>query len=213
MAFACWQWFGARKIVKKMAEREFGSSYLHSCQVYLKNTVDNRKWTTVEGHFLQMGGIIVRVGPKGPCKFWGVQEMLENEAILDRLKSLRRTVITKEGIQDRSKASGLRKAIVLVQTAWFTIACIAREVQGLAFTELEIVTLAYTVLNGMILLFWWNKPLDVECPVIIEIPPQEPVASKSEGGSTTPKKGLWGFANSTSTFPCFFPEPSNDHID
>jgi hypothetical protein len=74
-------------------------------------------------------------------------------------------------IKDRSKSDALSKTIVVVQTAWFAAQCIARAVQGLAITELEIVTLAYTVLNGVMCFFWWSKPLDVQCPVRIELTP------------------------------------------
>jgi hypothetical protein len=72
-----------------------------------------------------------------------------------------------EEIQDRSKSDALSKTIVLFQTTWFTFQCIARAVQGLALTELENVTLAYTALNGVMCFFWWKKPLDVQCPVMI----------------------------------------------
>jgi hypothetical protein len=55
--------------------------------------------------------------------------------------------------------------IVLVQTLWFMIQCIARGVQHLPLTELEVITLAYTMLNLFIYVFWWNKPQNVGCPI------------------------------------------------
>jgi hypothetical protein len=86
----------------------------------------------------------------------------------DKLRTLH-SFVTKQEIQDRSKSDGLAKLVVLVQTAWFTGQCLARVVQKLAITELEIVTLAYTALNGVIYFFWWNKPLDVRFPLVIEV--------------------------------------------
>lgn len=70
-------------------------------------------------------------------------------------------VITEEEIQDRSKSDGLTKAIAIFQTTWFVTQCIARYVQGLAITELEIITLAFATLNGLMYFFWWDKPLAV----------------------------------------------------
>jgi len=52
------------------------------------------------------------------------------------------TMPTTEEIGDKGKSDGLAKAIVIVQTLWFVLQCIARGVRGLPITELEIVTLA-----------------------------------------------------------------------
>jgi hypothetical protein len=65
----------------------------------------------------------------------------------------------------------------------------------LAVTELEIVTLAYAALNGVMCFFWWKKPLDVQCPVLIElngtrvwreIPFELGSQDPNSGSSTTP---------------------------
>jgi hypothetical protein len=72
---------------------------------------------------------------------------------------------TETEIKDRSKSDGLTKLIVLVQTLWFVIQCIARGKQRLPLTELEVVTLAYTMLNFFIYIFWWDKPQNVGCPI------------------------------------------------
>ncbi|KIM28286.1 hypothetical protein M408DRAFT_23986 [Serendipita vermifera MAFF 305830] len=68
-------------------------------------------------------------------------------------------------LKDRGKSDALTKLIVLVQTLWFVVQCIARGVQHLPLTELEVVTLAYTMLNFFIYVFWWDKPRNVECPI------------------------------------------------
>lgn len=70
--------------------------------------------------------------------------------------------LTKEDIEDKSKSDALAKGLVILQTLWFIIQCIARHIQGLAITELEIVTLAFCSLNGAMYFFWWHKPLDVQ---------------------------------------------------
>ena len=47
-------------------------------------------------------------------------------------------------------------------TGWFVIQCIARGVQGLPITELELITGAFAVLNIVIYPLWWEKPLNVQ---------------------------------------------------
>ena len=95
--------------------------------------------------------------------------------------------IVKEEIQDKSKSDGLAKLVVLVQTAWFTGQCLARAIQKLAITELEVVALAYTALNGVMYFFWWHKPLDVQFPVVIDVHlPPEPEGSVVEGAVLQP---------------------------
>jgi hypothetical protein len=68
-------------------------------------------------------------------------------------------------LKDKGNADVLAKVIALIQTMWFVAQCIARGVQHLPLTEIEVVTLAYTTVNVFIYYFWWDKPKDVECPV------------------------------------------------
>ena len=72
---------------------------------------------------------------------------------------------TKTEIQDRGKSDWLAKSLVLLQTSWFIMQCIARARKHLPVTHLEIVTLAYAAMNFVIYIFWWNKPLNVNRPV------------------------------------------------
>ncbi|KAF8175518.1 hypothetical protein K438DRAFT_1979743 [Mycena galopus ATCC 62051] len=74
-------------------------------------------------------------------------------------------VPTEDEIKDRGKSDWLAKSFVLIQTAWFLTQCIARGIQHLAITELEIVTGAYAMMNFAIYFFWWKKPLNIGCPV------------------------------------------------
>ena len=64
--------------------------------------------------------------------------------------------LTGADIKDRSKGDAL----------WKIIQCIARGQQGLALTELELVTLA-SLLNAVTFVIWWHKPLGVKEPVKI----------------------------------------------
>ena len=75
------------------------------------------------------------------------------------------TVPTKEEIEDKGKGDWLAKSVVLLQTSWFVMQCIARGIEHLPVTHLEIVTLAYAAVNFVIYIFWWNKPLSINRPV------------------------------------------------
>ena len=72
---------------------------------------------------------------------------------------------TKAEIEDKGKSDWLAKSLVLLQTSWFIMQCIARARKHLPVTHLEIVTLAYAAMNFVIYIFWWNKPLNVNRPV------------------------------------------------
>jgi len=72
--------------------------------------------------------------------------------------------ITEKEIRDKSKGDALSKFLVILQTGWFILQCIARAVEHLPVTELELVTVAFATLNFATYIFWWNKPLNVQQP-------------------------------------------------
>jgi hypothetical protein len=84
-------------------------------------------------------------------------------------------------LKDKSKSDVLAKVIALIQTLWFVAQCIARGVQHLPLTEIEVVTLAYTTVNVFIYYFWWSKPKDVECPVRVYKTLKSGPAKRKEG--------------------------------
>ncbi|KAK7020723.1 hypothetical protein VNI00_017623 [Paramarasmius palmivorus] len=64
-----------------------------------------------------------------------------------------------------SHSDSITKIIAVIQTAWFLLQVGARAVEGLAITELEIITVGFAVLNFGTYFLWWNKPLRVRHPV------------------------------------------------
>jgi hypothetical protein len=77
--------------------------------------------------------------------------------------------ITKEEIKDKGNGDMLSKALVVIQTGWFILQCIARRLEHLPITELEIATLAFAALNFVTYGLWWYKPLDVQCPLRVYV--------------------------------------------
>ena len=76
-------------------------------------------------------------------------------------------IVTREEIQDKSKGDAVTKALVVLQTTWFLLQCVARASRHLALTELELATAAFALLNIIIYALWWNKPLDVQCHIVV----------------------------------------------
>ncbi|KAJ3845791.1 hypothetical protein EV368DRAFT_12578, partial [Lentinula lateritia] len=55
-----------------------------------------------------------------------------------------------EEIQDCSHSNALAKFLVMGQTGWFVVQLVARRVENLSITELEIMTVAFSAMNVMI---------------------------------------------------------------
>ena len=91
-----------------------------------------------------------------------LRELVKDEAFEIRL--------TEDEISDRSQADGLSKLIFILQTSWFIIQCIARHIQGLDLTQLELTTLAMASLNAITILLWWEKPLGAQAIVRVYLP-------------------------------------------
>jgi hypothetical protein len=121
-------------------------------------------WTKTHAFFLIMGGFTLHAGGK-PLR---VLEWKDLEA-LARAGRIDWPNITEEEIKDRSKGDYLSKGIVVLQTTWFIIQIISRAASRLTITELEVVTLAFSTLIGVIYYLWWDKPLDVRCSVPVHL--------------------------------------------
>ncbi|KAF7345732.1 hypothetical protein MVEN_01593400 [Mycena venus] len=72
-----------------------------------------------------------------------------------------------EDIKDKSKGDALSKGVALLQGLWFITQCLARIRQNLPVTKLEVATGAFAVINVFIWILWWNKPLDVQRPILV----------------------------------------------
>ena len=161
ISWAFRQWIGARQLEKRYKGEL--SSIMHSIYPQILNHELlglDRGWTKTHGHFIQMGGFMLFEGnvAKGVLSPERFSELLTAEKI-------EFPTVTREEIEDRSKADGFSKTIALVQTLWFVAQCLARRTQHLDLTLVELLTLSLAVLNGVMYFLWWNKSLDVRCPV------------------------------------------------
>ncbi|KAF8147689.1 hypothetical protein B0H34DRAFT_738827 [Crassisporium funariophilum] len=123
-----------------------------------------RGWTKAYGFFVSMGGFSLHQDGR-MIRPLDILELEELEAA----GKVEWPIITEDEIKDRSKGDFFTKGVVVLQTSWFIAQCISRGVNHLIVTELEIVTLAFAVLNGGLYFLWWNKPLDVRCTVPVHL--------------------------------------------
>ncbi|KAK4896025.1 hypothetical protein LTR27_005881 [Elasticomyces elasticus] len=129
-------------------------------------------WTIVHSHFALMGGFAIDLAAFDENLVPGKPERLR--LTVDGLKLMTRfdptllPDVSREAIQDKSKASPLAKTIVCLQALWFCVQCITRLIQGLSISLLELNTFAHALCAFVIYGLWWNKPLDVEEPLLLQ---------------------------------------------
>ncbi|KAG1880135.1 hypothetical protein F4604DRAFT_1620150 [Suillus subluteus] len=121
-------------------------------------------WTITHGFFAWMGGFMLYVDGK-PRATLDPNELLR----FVREGSVDMPVITEAEIEDRSKGDGLSKGIAILQLAWFVTQLVARYIQNLPITLLEIDTLAVAALTCISYGLWWKKPKNVGCPYIVHL--------------------------------------------
>ncbi|RTE84277.1 hypothetical protein BHE90_001105 [Fusarium euwallaceae] len=75
--------------------------------------------------------------------------------------------IPRAKITDKSKADTFQKILVLIQVSWMIMQCIARWINKLPLTLLEIHTMVHVVCAMILYGFWFKKPLNVQDPEVI----------------------------------------------
>ncbi|XP_006460426.1 hypothetical protein AGABI2DRAFT_66978, partial [Agaricus bisporus var. bisporus H97] len=120
-------------------------------------------WTKTHGFFIQMGGFMLyRDGlPVEVLTYKRFKKLIDRQEI-DIPK------ITKRTINDKSKSDNFSKGFAVIQTTWFVVQCIARWVRSLPLVELEVVTLAFAVLNAITYALWLSKPQNVQEAIRID---------------------------------------------
>ena len=142
---------------------------------YLAERHKERGWTMAHGFFLIMGGFTLH--DNGTAL--RILEYSELETLFEAGQITWPSITAKE-IQDRSKGDYLSKGIVVMHLGWFMTQFIARFAypHQLAITELEILTVAFTILTTATYFLWWHKPLDVHCSVPVYLLENENIVSE-----------------------------------
>ncbi|KZP22280.1 hypothetical protein FIBSPDRAFT_1018418 [Athelia psychrophila] len=164
-----------------------------------------RLWTVTHGFFVIMGGFYF-LDPKSTPR------PLSREQVEERVENSSFELPKKSDVDDKSKADMFSKVVASLQTLWFVMQSLARPIQQLPLTKLEIATLAYTSINMVMYGFWWSKPLNVGRPVQVrhqQMSPSQPRRSQTMDTfqtAMTHQMDEYGDADVFSTSPSFSQE-------
>ena len=128
------------------------------------------KWTLKHAFFADMGGFVLRTSDNVCCFldtnhiYW----LLEHKAI-SQTQFEKRFLLDERDINDRNKSDIFVRVIAVGQAVWFCVNVIARGVQGLPVTTLEINTVAIVSNSILVYYIWRKKPASVESAEIINI--------------------------------------------
>ncbi|KAJ9641389.1 hypothetical protein H2201_008735 [Coniosporium apollinis] len=161
--------------LSRLARRGTGAEEVHQedIEASYKPAIFKRKhpWTFVHSLYAVMGGIAFDVS-NAERKFLpdDLTRLTLTPTGLLYLAQKRPSLvpdISLAKIQDKSKANNLAKTLVCLQVLWFCFHYIARAVQRLPISLLELNTLAHALCALLTYILWWRKPLDVEGPTLI----------------------------------------------
>lgn len=120
-------------------------------------------WTVVHAFYANAGGFVLETKdcPAFPINAKSIY-YLRSTGWIDT------PIITRENIWDKSKADLFAKGFAIIQTGWILIQCIARGVQRIAISPLELFTIAFILPTMATAFFWANKPQNVAEPTVIK---------------------------------------------
>lgn len=121
-------------------------------------------WTLKHSFYAAMGGITVQATD---CKPFPVTAKQLHYLVEQGYTELPK--ISKEEIWDKSKADLFTKVFSCGQISWLVVQVVARLIQRLEITTLELTTLGYVLCALSTYLAWLHKPLDIEMPTAITL--------------------------------------------
>ncbi|KAJ3570428.1 hypothetical protein NP233_g4404 [Leucocoprinus birnbaumii] len=148
-----------------------------------KGTAPDRSWGLTHGFLLEMHGL---------RRFRNGQPFTSTSSdLIEYASDVSNPIyISEDEINDKSKGDFFTKLIVVIQTTWFIVQCVARWVQRLHVTELEIVTLAFAILNIITYILWWNKPQNMRVAIAIHDGRNDSGPTLAEQNAVTRRRDL-----------------------
>ncbi|KAK4903723.1 hypothetical protein LTR49_026689 [Elasticomyces elasticus] len=131
-----------------------------------------QQWTSVHSFYAGMGGFVFDMT---------VPEMSEGPTFIPEVRRLHITprglqllagcgllpAISRDDIEDKSKAEWSGKFLCCVQVTWFMVQAVVRLAAGLTIAPLEINTIGHIVCALLIYALWWYKPKWVNQPTVL----------------------------------------------
>ncbi|CAI6309122.1 unnamed protein product [Periconia digitata] len=119
-------------------------------------------WHLRHAFFADMGGFVLHVRGADPFPLNALQlSWLVRRGYVEYPK------ITRQEVWDKSKQDTFTKVVTAFQVGYLIVQCIARAIQGLAITTLELNALSIVVCSLMTSYAWLHKPADVQTPIHI----------------------------------------------
>ncbi|CAA9957302.1 hypothetical protein PTMSG1_00910 [Pyrenophora teres f. maculata] len=146
MLFACGQWASAKRSVTDMRDLGF----------------TEEEWSIEHAYYADSGGFQLRT-----VDFISIPITAKQIHYLIKHNIIGLPRVTKREIWDKSNADKVAKFLACFQTAWLTTQTIARAIQHLAITPLELSSIALALTTLTTLWYWLRKPLDVETPTVV----------------------------------------------
>ena len=118
-----------------------------------------------------MGGLTLDTSRLGIRIFDNRKACVLTPKALRQIASLQPSMlpdISEADILDKSKANILAKSLVCLQGAWFSAQFIGRLATSHIISLLELNTFLHAICCFLMYAAWWNKPLDIERPFLID---------------------------------------------
>ena len=122
-------------------------------------------WTMKHGFYAEMGGWRVHDKSTGQVYTFKGKQL----AWLVKKKLIKIPDLPAADLDDRSDADSIAKGIAVIQALWFLVSFLARVVDGLPFTTLELEVLPFIFMTWFTYWFWWHKPFNVLTFTKIEV--------------------------------------------
>ena len=119
------------------------------------------KWTLTQCFFANMGGIFYYENESSHFPLTALQIAAEQKKSKGRFDHPEKS---EEDIEDKSKRDWFAKLIAALQFLQLALSLIVRKTQGLAFSQLEAVTLGFAVCGTITYLIYLYKPQNVGTP-------------------------------------------------
>ncbi|MCJ1245349.1 hypothetical protein MMC30_002553 [Trapelia coarctata] len=143
---ACGQWTSAQRSVEDM--RALGCKH----------------WSMTHAFYADSGGFVLKPRESGSFPLTARQVWYLVDCGFMKVPN-----ISKKDIEDKSKADKITKAIAVLQVGWLVMQCVARAIQRLAVTPLELLIIAIVPCSAATYFFWLHKPKDVNLPTVLEV--------------------------------------------
>src|SRR3569833_2350970 len=173
------------------------------------------KWTLVHSFYANMGGLLCAqtYGEPYPIVANKLVNAAENATRKGGDRDLFKLLdLSKADIEDKSKADWLLKAIAVTQITWLIMNVWARAITNVPVTQLEIATVAFSLMAIATYASCWWKPKDVGQPTLLTRLPMTFAADNRRCSQSFVNHLLFPSKSGTTPLDFELPRISNDTI-